>query len=408
MGIAGSFITGLTAGYVSGKMNQSQGGGGFEAGYENEGDYYNGHQFNVVWERGAYSLNEGYPFILSDLFSNIRAFRYSIPAYFSSLTMKILFPIMALSMGYLTYVFSQIMSGVTVGIIIVSAVLLLTAMSPVLTTFRDKGVWRLVGGKPRLSERIALIVALAPVVVLTVALFPGAEPMGKLFIALFFIMYVVAPLTVRYIGAKSIRERIHASVKVLDSNYLNDLLSQKVVGVAGASLGTSGFGQSELDAGVAGERRTAKLLDEFAYSHDNAIVFHSVRWNMDGAPYDIDHVVVIGQTVFFLDSKQWRNGHYTMVGEGDTVLRDGMEIPNGDLHIQSGADSYINAFGIDRSITQVVVWTEGTLRNQNAIGPRLVTGQEMIQWLEQSANDPTIEDGGYNVPLLRRLEEKTT
>lgn len=289
-----------------------------------------------------------------------------------------------------------------------------TAFSPLFLASLRRGVWRLVGGKPHGFLRVLALTSAIPALLCGSVLVFGQSAVNPIVPAVF-VGHAVLPFVIRRLAADRIRRQIRklsirteimneARQEESASTYLESLLKRKIIGTPGASLGTSEFDEGRVSAGVAGERRTAKLLDAFVQQHDNAIVFHSVRWNMDGAPYDIDHVVVMEDRVFFLDSKQWGAGHYTMLESGDTVLRDGKSIPNGNLHIQSGADTYITPFGLKNHKTQVVVWTEGTLSNQGFSGPRLVTGNEMIDWLKRSSIDADADSAGYNVPLLRTLE----
>lgn len=295
-------------------------------------------------------------------------------------------------------------------------VLTLVAFYPLFFTSLYTQSWWVSGGQKHKLFRILIPVAAIPPALFGAMIVSnsGANPLVPAVLA----AHVILPFVVRSFAMRRIRRMVrdlrHQLAVVSDTvsasentAYLESILKRKVIGTPGASLATSEFSESQVSAGVAGERKTAAALDAFVRRYDNAVVFHSVRWNMDGAPYDIDHVVVVGGTVFFLDSKNWSKGDYKMLASGDTVLRDGQTIPNGSIHVQSGADTYINAFGISRYFTQVVVWSEGSLSNEAASGPRLVTADEMLDWLNQSAIDPNAEANGYNVPLLRSLEANT-
>lgn len=80
----------------------------------------------------------------------------------------------------------------------------------------------------------------------------------------------------------------------------------RIVGQPGVSLGYSDFG-SAAAAGVTGEQRVAGALEALLDEHPEAWLFHSVR--LDGVAWEVDHVLVIGRLVFFIDSKNWRGGH---------------------------------------------------------------------------------------------------
>lgn len=369
-----------------------------------------------------------------DLMDHLRVIRYSAAAYYRSPLLAVLSVLMLAGHAAMLFfivgvsiadssaegpfgdsVFGNIIVGWTIYNV---AALTFAAFSPLLLTSLPRGIWRLVGGKSHRIVQLLMVTSAVPAILSGWVLVSGGGSGVHPVVPVVFFAHAVLPLVIRKLAAVTIRKQIRKlsrQVGVLsealhsDENtvYLTSMLERKIIGTPGASLGTSGFSDEQVAAGVAGERNTARILDDFARRHDSVIVFHSVRWNMNGAPYDIDHVVVVGQRVFFLDSKNWSKGNYTMLASGDTVIKDGVSIPNGAIHIQSGADTYINAYGISDFITQVVVWTEGALSNQSVDGPRLVTGDGMLGWLEQSVRDEASSSAGYNVPLLRRLEANT-
>lgn len=415
----GAFWNGFAIGYFNQRLNnidealQNQG----EVEYV-EGTFYNAKQFNYVASLGQTYLDYGYPFIFADIFTNLRAISKSVPAYFSGILMKVIFPLMVVSHAGLIAMLWQAVAEnpnflgagggsqfMCVAFSVMSVVLVLTAISPLLTTWEHRGVWKIVGGKPRLTERIAIFAALAPVALLAAVLIPSAEPIGKLVVGVGTLLFAVLPLIVRYVGARNIREGIHLWEYLAERHYVQETLKRKVIGTPGASLGTSGFGSAQVSAGVEGERKTSVIIDKFVHGTDNAVVFHSVRWNMQGAPYDIDHVVVVGGNVVFLDSKKWSKADYTMLESGDTMLRDGLIVDNSDIHIQSGAETYINQFGIQKHSTLVVVWTDGTVSNRGYTGPRLIKGNDLSDWLNQAVLDA--QGSEPDASLLRMLEANT-
>lgn len=80
----------------------------------------------------------------------------------------------------------------------------------------------------------------------------------------------------------------------------------RIYGQPGANLGHSSFGDAAA-AGQAGEIRTAQVLERLLNHYPHARLFHSVR--LDSAQWDIDHVLVLGRLVFFIDAKNWRGRH---------------------------------------------------------------------------------------------------
>lgn len=316
--------------------------------------------------------------------------------------------------GFGSAFFNNLIMGWTIYNVVVFT---LVAFSPLLCTSLYTSAWWLTGGKKHKLLRVLIPIAVVPAFFLGYMVIFNGNGVNPVVPAIF-AAHAVLPFVIRSIAMQRIKAQVRKLRRELkvgndavgsteNAAYLESLLRRSVIGTPGASLGTSGFSADQVAAGVAGERKTAAVLDEFARNNTNAVVFHSVRWNMDGAPYDIDHVVVVGSTVFFLDSKNWSKGDYKMLASGDTVLRNGQPIPNGAIHVQSGADTYINAFGVVRHFTQVVVWSDGTLSNEATYGPRLVTATEMLDWLNRTAHDQNVEADGYDVPLLRRLEANT-
>lgn len=95
-------------------------------------------------------------------------------------------------------------------------------------------------------------------------------------------------------------------------------------GLVGGNLITDGVESFDWAAlwGIAGEIRTAELIDEALSASSCVDVFHSVPrpWT-DHA--DIDHVVVIAGHVIMLDSKAWKPSRYTRVDAGSVRDTDG-------------------------------------------------------------------------------------
>lgn len=303
-------------------------------------------------------------------------------------------------------VFSAIANGI---------ILTWTAFSPLLST-SDHKRWRWVGGMPRKVEGILMIFATIPAMIGLGILFNAVEPLLKVLIGAVIVTHLILPFVIRKIASRKVRNGIWEAEYLIEHkqkqsevNFVTDLLRQKVIGEPGAALETSAFSAGNVAAGVAGERKTAAVLDAFARRHNNTVVFHSVRWNTKDAMYDIDHVVVINETVFFLDSKQWSDGDYLMHSSGNQVTKNGQQMPNGDLHIQAGADTYLNSHSVLKSSVQIVVWTNGTLSNASPHTANLVDAVTLESMLEHEQSIQT-RDGitpGFNPVLMESLYNNT-
>jgi hypothetical protein len=131
--------------------------------------------------------------------------------------------------------------------------------------------------------------------------------------------------------------------------------SQRVFGAPGASLHHTGLNQEAVNAGIAGEERTAATLERLASNYPNTYVFHSVK--LPGRVGDMDHIVVQGTRALLVDSKNWRtNATYELADireNEDLVLRDGEPFPGGEIHLRRqlvdwqllfmNSDVYMNA-----------------------------------------------------------------
>lgn len=106
----------------------------------------------------------------------------------------------------------------------------------------------------------------------------------------------------------------------------------RVYGVPGGSLNSAGFDSGATNAGIDGERRVAAVLDDFVKRTPGAYVFHSVK--LPGHYGDIDHVLLTGDTVIVIDSKNWRSdGSYNVMSDGETILRNGERFPGGTVKV---------------------------------------------------------------------------
>jgi hypothetical protein len=134
-----------------------------------------------------------------------------------------------------------------------------------------------------------------------------------------------------------------------DTLYFNEHLhpSQRIFGVPGASLYFANLDEDALNAGIRGEQVVAKKLDELTEANSNLYVFHSVK--IPGHLGDIDHVLVQGNVVILVDSKNWKHDatyevHTSgVLGEEDVVLRDGLEFAGGTIGLQRQTGDWVQS-----------------------------------------------------------------
>ena len=79
------------------------------------------------------------------------------------------------------------------------------------------------------------------------------------------------------------------------------------------------FGQRNVALGAIGEKRTAEMLSQL-FAIPGTKIFHGLKFP-DSENADVDHAVVNGDKIAFIDSKMWSGGHYSWAGNG-TIIRD--------------------------------------------------------------------------------------
>jgi len=112
-------------------------------------------------------------------------------------------------------------------------------------------------------------------------------------------------------------------------------LEQRVFGVPGASLHFANLDIKNLDAGIAGEERIAMVLDYIANNVPNTYVFHSVK--LPNSVGDIDHLVVRGNVVIIVDTKNWKSSQNYKIKPGadkDYVYQNGQEFDGGIISLK--------------------------------------------------------------------------
>jgi hypothetical protein len=115
---------------------------------------------------------------------------------------------------------------------------------------------------------------------------------------------------------------------------------------------TDVFDAGNLEAGVRGEKNTAELLKMIS-GIPGTNVFHGLRFP-GSANADVDHAVVNGNTVYLIDSKQYRPGVYQwdFDGSDDILTGDGRTYQN---HMASAADGYQAILGNHVNIVPIVM-----------------------------------------------------
>lgn len=111
---------------------------------------------------------------------------------------------------------------------------------------------------------------------------------------------------------------------------------RRVFGTPGASLySATNLDTQAVEAGIDGEVRVAQELERLAAIYPNTYVFHSVK--LPGKMGDIDHLVVQGNKMLIVDSKNWKHDAayhiYHSTFEADFLTRDGETFSGGEIHL---------------------------------------------------------------------------
>lgn len=110
-------------------------------------------------------------------------------------------------------------------------------------------------------------------------------------------------------------------------------VNQRVFGTGGGALssGSSRFSKENVAKGVAGERRTALALEALLRIPGTRI-FHGLRFPGSRVA-DIDHAVVNGDRVLFIDSKFWKPGEYRWLEADKLGYVRGRRVDRRDIHM---------------------------------------------------------------------------
>lgn len=159
----------------------------------------------------------------------------------------------------------------------------------------------------------------------------------------------------------------------------------RVIGHAGGSLGnaSSWTSQSRATIGQKGEEATAAILGELVKQPGGPSVIHDARIPLPNVKANIDHIVVSGNTVTILDSKNWAPGFYwTLFG---TSYRGFSAFPSADKKTVpmavNGISAYLRDRGLKFRIGQplLIVWPSNRSKTLNLTflrspGAKSVTG----------------------------------
>ena len=181
------------------------------------------------------------------------------------------------------------------------------------------------------------------------------------------------------------------------------------IGCVGGNLAEESTFAGAGAVGIAGEKRTAELLETWLDEVSRVAIFHSLRFP-GSSRADIDHIALIGHRLFVIDSKAWRGGAYRQT-TADSVVTEGGEVRTSSM---TAAAALLSAAGWgDVQVLTVIHATSGAIEVSGAGdgGHMVVTPVDLTRLLMEERDRGgsmlwTPEDAERfeaNVTRLRRM-----
>lgn len=193
-----------------------------------------------------------------------------------------------------------------------------------------------------------------------------------------------------YLSMRIVRDGLVSS---LSHGYSAMLIKRyPVIGRAGGSLDMAeGLEASNVELGQQGEQGLAYAISSVL--EGKGVLFNSLRVpGMTNA--DLDHVLLVGDTVMIVDSKVWAKGEYEVV-QGN-VWRDGQPFPGGSVHLEEMRLALQNYLGDGFEVTGRIV----ILNNEASLGAEThLSTSCVLQLLEDFAHELRTMVGAQTPPL---------
>lgn len=171
--------------------------------------------------------------------------------------------------------------------------------------------------------------------------------------------------------------------------HIASMLSQgrQIYGVAGASLtwGIDGSGGGEIDAGIEGERMTARILKDWIAKHPGAVLVHSIQ--RPTSVGDTDHILIVGSKVILIDSKRWKGKRKYSVTDKGAIKRGTVDFPEGNINIIPALKDWRAALGDVAKVSGIVTIAQDEVfvpydKNWAKAPFKLVTGENLTTFLD--------------------------
>lgn len=128
-----------------------------------------------------------------------------------------------------------------------------------------------------------------------------------------------------WMGIQNFRQNVrHTEITRNRKLSVSEMKNSRVWGIAGnLSDATEVFGAQAVALGSAGEKFTAELMEQLLRIPGTRI-FHGLQYP-GSLNADVDHAIVNGNKIVFVDSKLWKAGDYSWGWDGVILRRNGEE-----------------------------------------------------------------------------------
>jgi len=172
---------------------------------------------------------------------------------------------------------------------------------------------------------------------------------------------------------------------------------RQVFGSAGASLtwGIDGSEDGVVGAGIEGERMTARIFRDWIANHPTVMLVHSVGW--PGSNGDTDHIVIIGRTVYLVDSKRWKSKRKYSVTASGSIKRGTVDFPEGKVKMVSALNAWRGVLKSGITVRGVVCISQDEVfvpRNKEWYSApyRLVTAEELTKFFDEAIEKMHVDE----------------
>lgn len=135
---------------------------------------------------------------------------------------------------------------------------------------------------------------------------------------------------------KAVSERIHFGRDYRLTNA-KTLLENNTWGSV-ANFDDSGFSEKNMFLGTVGEEYTDELTSQF-FNIPGVKKFNGLRF-LGSQNADLDHALVLNDTIIFIDSKQWARGKYKWVNDRTVVAQRGNKVSQHSMSFVQSVEKY--------------------------------------------------------------------